>query len=382
MMEPFGTQATLGPAATPLSQLGDMRVPVLHETTRTRPAAGCFLAPEWNELAQRLAALPYLQLGWAQAWWQAFGQGEPQLHSVRRAGRLAAVAPLTRRNGLLESTANYHTPHFGLLAEDYPASLALAAALFADQPTHVSLSALDPDGESLRACRQAAADAGYRVVLRPFQRSLYLQLKGEWREYELRLGRNLLRNLKRARRQLQAQGVLDLDIVTGGAELERHLQEAFILEASGWKGATGTAIQSDARTRRFYTALARWAADRGILRLFFLRVGGRPLAMYFALQEHGACHLLKGGYDAGFGRYSPGSLLMHMTLHTCFASGLSRVEFNGDAEPYKFSWATTLREYQRFDAFAPTMAGQLSWAAFTYNRSVTSRLRQQLKFSH
>ena len=329
-------------------------------------------------MASRLEALPYLHHGWAQAWWRAFGLGEPELRVVRRAGRLAGVLPITRRGKILESPANYHTPGFGLLAEDRASALLLAESLFADQPTHISLTSLHPEGDSMEACRSAAEDAGYRVVIRPFLKSLYLDVQGTWEDYEQGLSNNLLRDLRKSGRALEREGRVSVDVERGGERLDDSLREAFIVEASGWKGAAGTAIQSDPRTQRFYTAIGRWAGDAGSLRLFMLRVDRRPLAMCFALQSHGVCHLLKAGYDPAYGRYSPGKLLMHAMIKECFRSGLSRIEFNGDAEPYKLSWTETSHEYQRLEAFAPTVAGQLAWAGFTYSRPVATRLRERL----
>lgn len=351
--------------------------PFLHATHPYFPVAEG-LATEWMDLATRLTAPPHLQSGWAEAWWRAFGMGTPELRTLRREGRLVGILPIARRNKLLESPANYHTPGFGLLTEDRAAANALAGELFGDAPTHVSLTSLDPDAGSLEAFRTAAEDAGYRVVIRPFTKSLYLDVKGDWQGYERALSRNLLRDLRKSMRGLEREGKVSVDVMRGGEHLEDRMREAFVVEASGWKGAAGTAIQSDPRTQRFYTAIGRWAAERGTLRLYTLRVDRRPLAMCFALQQHGVCQLLKAGYDPAFGAYSPGKLLMHAMFRDCFESGVQRIELNGDAEPYKLSWADESHEYQRLEAFAPSVAGQLAWAAFTYSRPVASRLRERL----
>src|SRR5207247_10269646 len=68
-----------------------------------------------------------------------------------------------------------------------------------------------------------------------------------------------------------------LEVVDGSERLDELLEEGFRVEASGWKSRAGTAIASRPDTRRFYTDVARWASDRGWLRLAFLRLGGRAL---------------------------------------------------------------------------------------------------------
>lgn len=336
------------------------------------------LAPEWDELATRVGALPYLRPGWVAAWWRAFGDGALEIRTLRRGGRLAAVLPVARRRDALRSATNFHTPCSGLLAEDPAAASELARALFADRAGRVSIESLDADGDSMRACQGAAEAMGYRYVVRPFQRSPYLEVQGTWGAYEARLGRSLLADVRRSRRRLGRLGPIRLDVRDGHAHLEERLAEAFGVEASGWKGISGTAIQSHPETAAFYADVARWAAERNTLRLYFLRLGARPIAVYYALVDRGTCHLLKGGYDAAFRRYSPGKVLMHAVLARAFRERLARVDFHGDAERYKLAWAGAVREQVRFEAFSPAPFGQLAWAAQAHARPAAVRVLRGL----
>jgi CelD/BcsL family acetyltransferase involved in cellulose biosynthesis len=333
---------------------------------------------EWDDLSERTGAPPFLRPGWVAAWWSAFGTGRLEIRTVRRAGRLAAVLPIASRHRALRSATNYHTPRFGLLAEDPSAATELARTLFEEKPRRLSIEALDPAGSSMNALQLAGAEAGYRTLVRPFQRSPYLAINGEWNEYESRLSKNLTVDLRKSQRRLARQGKLAVEIANGSDRLTELLEEAFSIEASGWKGASGTAIQSRPQTQRFYTDVARWAAGRGVLRIFFLRLDQRPLAMLYALEESGVCHLLKSGYDPSAARFSPGKLLMRAVVSHCFSTGLTRIEFHGDAEPYKLCWADGVEEQKRFDAFPDSAAGQLVWATQAYGRPVAKRILRSL----
>src|SRR5690349_9399633 len=125
------------------------------------------IAPEWDELATRTGALPYLRPGWVAAWWRAFGDGELEIRTLRRGGRLAAVLPVARQRDALRSVTNFHTPSSGLLAEDPGAAAELARTLFADHARRVSIESLDAGGASMEACRCAAEAMGYRYAVRP-----------------------------------------------------------------------------------------------------------------------------------------------------------------------------------------------------------------------
>jgi CelD/BcsL family acetyltransferase involved in cellulose biosynthesis len=353
--------------ARPGTALSD--IPVQSTVLSIEPLVG-----EWDELASRVGATLFVRPGWVAAWWRAFGAGHLEIRTLRRNGRLVAVLPMARRFGALRSVTNYHTPRSGLLAEDWSAETELARTLFTGDPRLVSIAPLDPYGASMEACRQAAEKAGYRVVVRPFQRSPYMDIKGDMAEYESRLSRNLVADLHRSQQRLDRQGKVSVEIARGHERLEELLREAFAIEASGWKGSYNSAIQSRPETRGFYTDVARWAAARGLLRLFFLRLDQRPLAMLYALEEGGICNLLKGGYDPTCGRFSPGKLLMRAVVSHCFATGLSRLECHGDAETYKLRWAGAVDERKRFEAFSPSPAGLFAWAARVYGRPAAKRV--------
>ena len=95
--------------------------------------------------------------------------------------------------------------------------------------------------------------------------------------------------------------------------LDSLLTEGFAIESAGWKAAGGTAIVSRAETEGFYREVAAWAAQRGWLRLAFLRLDGRALAFEFAIEEGGVYYALKSGFDPAYRAFSPGTLLIHCT---------------------------------------------------------------------
>jgi hypothetical protein len=90
----------------------------------------------------------------------------------------------------------------------------------------------------------------------------------------------------------------------GTSGLDALLDEGFRVEGAGWKGQTGTVIIASSTTRRFYTQVARWAAERGWLRLCFLRLDGHPVAFDYNVHAGRVYYGLKGGYDEAFRRFA------------------------------------------------------------------------------
>lgn len=369
----------------PLPRLPGMLVPEFSDFCETHPQPRILhglpdaeTLAAWGELAARSKAPPFLHPGWLRCWWPAFGSGGLEIKGLWRQGELTAALSLGRRQGQWESTANFHTPVFGIVAADPSAAMSMARELFRDAPPRVSLTGLDPDGITFKVCKDAAEEAGFRVLTRPHLLSPYAEMEYGWNEYKRNLHSHLLRNLRRGRKQLEEQGQLVVEIVSGGPMLDARLDEAIRVEASGWKGKMGTAISSRPHTQEFYRQMAHWAAERGVLRLYLLRHAGRVLTMCLTLQQYGVCYMLKGGYDENFKRYSPGNILTEALLEDCANRGIRRVEIYGEAEAYKMNWATGTTQYLRLEVFAPTAAGHLALAAYRYSRPITSRVRQAL----
>jgi CelD/BcsL family acetyltransferase involved in cellulose biosynthesis len=333
------------------------------------------VADEWRRLADAAGAAPFLRPGWFTAWWGAFGAGRPEIVALRRpGGPLAALIPLRRRLGRVLSSTNWHTPQYGMLAADPGSAAALATTLFERRPFELSLGFVDGAAPEVDLYRAAAAAAGYRVLERTMQRSPYVVTTGSWETFaQERLSRNRRSQLGRARRRLEGEGRVELELADGRERLEEVLEEAFRIEASGWKGTNGTAITSRPDTRRFYRDVARWAAGEGWLRVAFLRLDGQATAMMYLLETDRTLYYLKGGYDPGFERFSPGVVLLGSVIEHAFRSDIDRVELLGGDERYKLAFTSDVHERLRFQAFATSAPGLLSWGAFSYGRPAARR---------
>jgi CelD/BcsL family acetyltransferase involved in cellulose biosynthesis len=337
------------------------------------------IAAEWDLLADRCRAVPFLRPGWIRAWWRAFGTGALQVVTMRRDARLVALVPLFRRRGSLNSTTNFHSHFFGLLAEDADAARALASTVVDSAVRRVAVGFLDSESPDLAELANAGKARRRRVLTRTLARPPYLDIHGTWAAYERGLSRNLRSDVRRCRRRLAEAGRVSFEIEDGGARLDELLGEGFRLEAAGWKVARGTAILSRPETERFYREVASWAAERGWLRLAFLRLDGRAVGFHYALEDGQTYYPLKGGYDPRYREFSPGKLMIHSTLSWAFSTGLARYEFLGGEAQYKNAWATASREIVLFQAFTPSAAGFANWALHAYGRPLAKSVLVALR---
>jgi CelD/BcsL family acetyltransferase involved in cellulose biosynthesis len=333
------------------------------------------IAEEWEELADRVGASPFVRPGWFAAWFDAFGDGEPTVLAVRDGERLAGVLPLVARRRRLRSPTNTHTPVFDLVAEDAETARVLAGELLGRRFHQLDLAYLDPGGPLFKAFSGAAGAPGRgpRILSTVLMRSPYVPLHGDFEAFRAGLPRNFRRQLDRRRRRLGELGELTFEFSDGGDDLDGLLDVGFELEASGWKVGEGTAIRSSERRIRFYRALAEWARSHGWLTLAFARLDGRPIAFDLCIEQGGRTYALKGGYDPEFAKYGASFLLIEETIARGYAAGGESYELLGDADDYKLQITDTVRERMVLQAFSRGPAGFARYLGYARVRPAVKR---------
>jgi len=197
----------------------------------------------------------------------------------------------------------------------------------------------------------------------------YLVLSGGWDALDRPREQEMVRRL----RKLGKLGEVELDVQDGNERLRELLDEGYAIEGSGWKTEQGTAILSQPETKLFYDRVAQWASARGILRLIFLRAGGRAVAFHFGLEDIGRYYFVKGGYDPELRAYAPGLLNMRAIIQWSCERGLDSFEFLGAPDAEKTAWTDLARDRVAVEAFAPTLAGRALGTAVVHGRPLAKR---------
>ena len=337
------------------------------------------LADEWEALVARVGATPFVNPGWFDAWWRAFGRGRLQVFALRRHGELAAVLPVAVRRGMRRSLTNWHTPELEVPAADPASRRALLQQVLETTRTPLELGMLTSGLADADDFDTAARKQGLRMLRRTIEYSPYVTIEGDYEAYEKTLAQRRRSELRRRRRRLSERGELTFEIADGKAGLDALLAEGFAVEGSGWKTEEGTAILSRPDTEAFYRYVAQWAAPRGSLRLAFLRLDGKPIAFHFTIEEGGSAYQLKGGYEPAFREFAPGQLLVQDMIRWAFARGLRTYEFLGADEAFKLDWTASLRERIALHAFPRSPGGAVAWTAQSYGRPLAKRARDLVR---
>jgi CelD/BcsL family acetyltransferase involved in cellulose biosynthesis len=292
---------------------------------------------------------------------------------ARRASDMVGVIALENGKRQHHSMTNWHTPRFEPLSLDLPAAKALASTAL--RAGRLSLSFVETESDALEAVIGEARRAGYRVRLRDADESPEVAISGPWDDYFPTISKNMRREFKRRQKRLSAIGEMQFETQDGSSNVDACVREAFAVEAASWKGAAGTAVATEGETMAFYLAVARWAAERGWLRVCFLRLDGRAIASDFALEANGVFYSMKGGYDPAYSEYSPGRLMDGLEIQRAHELGLRRFEFGGDAEHHKLQWRPQFRQLVNVDAFSPTLSGRLQGLVAVEGRAAARSVR-------
>lgn len=332
------------------------------------------LEPEWERLVARTGMHPFMRPGWLSAWHEAFGVGPLEIFVARRGGELVGVLPLQRGRGALVSLSNWHTPEFEPVCVDDAVARELVAAATLRASRRVDIGFLPRSGSGQRLVGEEVQTRA-RCLVRTIERSPYVQLEGDWESYDAALPGKRRADLRRRRRRLDDIG--EVTMAREEEDLERLLAEGFEVEASGWKGQRQTAIAAQPVVRRFYERIARWAAEEGLLALWFLRIDGRPAAFAFCLADARAHYVLKIGFDNEFSRHAPGLVLTREMIRSAFQAGLSSYEFLGAEDKYKLIWTDHLHDRERLQIFPRAVPGLLEHAAWTRGRPLVKRMMRR-----
>jgi len=182
-------------------------------------------------------------------------------------------------------------------------------------------------------------------------------------------------NLRRARRIAESFGPVTTEILTPRPdEIGRLLDEAYAVEAAGWKSREGSPLARDRLLGEFFRRYAAAAAETGELRVCFLRIGGRAAAMKLASVTGNRFWLLAMGFAEEYERCSPGTLLLIDTISYAARSGLDAYELLGGDEP----WVRALNPIQRPCVAMRTYPFGLR-GAIAFASDASDRMRSRLR---
>jgi len=268
---------------------------------------------------------------WASIWWRHFGRGRQLLVTLcrDRNGRLSALLPLyvSRRWPLRVARFLGHGPadQLGpLCRQEHRTSTAIALRrTLADVGCQVFL------GDTLHAGERWSQRLGADV----YSNASNPVLRLEWSSWDDYLDSRTANFRSQVRRRERALGKLGLRyrLCEQRNRLDRDLDVFFRLHRGRW----GDETSNVARTEAFHREFAACAFERGWLRLWFLEVGGEPVAAWYGLRWTGIDWYYQAGRNRLWDRFGVGFVLLSHSIREAIRDGMHEYRFGRGDEHYK-----------------------------------------------
>jgi CelD/BcsL family acetyltransferase involved in cellulose biosynthesis len=357
------------------------------------------LRPEWSDLlGDSDTQNVFLTWEWLYTWWEHLGAPlRPVLLTVRRQGRLEAVAPFVargwdvRRLQLYRSLAFLGTPlRSGNVGSDYldvivrrgcPEALAELGTALTRRGRVLDLAQVAGDGSAVDRLVQGLRATEWSVRSQDTGLCPVVDLAGHtWDSYLASRGREHRYGVQRKLRGLGK--AFDVRFESASTEAARGpaLRVLLDLHQRRWrdkKDADPSDAFSTPALRAFHETFTRLALERGWLRLFVLRLNGADAAALYGLRYGRTFSFYQSGFDPAYARYGVGAVTMALSIQAAIEEGADLYDLLHGTEEYKFHWANRTRPLVRMAAFPPRPQGRVAAvlaAAAAHLRPVARRV--------
>ena len=344
--------------------------------TISEPEEFAALEGRWDALVRAMPRpSPFLLHGRLLSWWKCYGAGARLNVAVaERGGQLVGAAPLAvfPAGGLrtMAFLGRRQAPLADLLlAQGENGAVAQGLVAEAGRARYDLLSVAGLPGDSRLA---AVLGRGCACVERGGAPVMDMH-DGLGEGFQRTVG---TKKRRKRRRQLEAEGRLEVELARRPGELAAALEDAFTVHRARWEGRPdGSAFVTPAGMR-FQRAAVQALADQDVARILTLKLDGRPIAFELFYAFCGRMYLHRGTFDPAYARFSTGMICMQEAIQAGAAEGLEEVEFLGGDEPYKLLFADRREPLHEGLGLASTPQGLLAVHTKLGAVAVRSRLKR------
>jgi CelD/BcsL family acetyltransferase involved in cellulose biosynthesis len=332
------------------------------------------LRPEWSSLLDsNKSNCFFLTWEWLYTWWRHLaGDRRLYLLAVRTDDELVALAPFCVtprfRFGHLLETVEFlgsgfaGSDYLDIIAKEGYEQIAVTALSthLARQPYALRLTNVKSDS--------LAADLSQKLhqsqwTLTDLQINIcpYVPLSGmTWESYLGTLGSEHRYNFRRKLQRINKEFTVERDTPRSFHQCHRDLDATVALHNLRWDGRGRSDAFHTPELIAFHRDIAPLAFARRWLRLYVLRLNGRPAASLYGFLYGGKFYFYQSGFDPAFAKCSVGLLTMGLAIQDALKEHAVEFDLLHGDESYKSHWAPLQRGIRRFELFPANTLGRFS----------------------
>jgi CelD/BcsL family acetyltransferase involved in cellulose biosynthesis len=297
-------------------------------------------------------------------------EGEEQLLSVMPL-YTEKVPYLKIKLPVLKSMTNWHSHRFDMLARDNGEELfikTIKTAFKTGRENLMLLQFVPKDSQILKWLESVCKKMNWKYIITEHSTNCQVLKAPTFDEYYEQLDSKFKRNVRAAEKKAQSKSKPTLCQLKSKDELDNFLERGFAIEASGWKGSNGTAINNNDSVKKFYAGVAKDLYDRGEFQAYLLKDDQDDLAFLYCIKGFGNIRALKIGSNENFRAIAPGMLITKEVLTHLHNEGNFNVwDFCGGQARWKKDWGTASETLYNVTIYNNNLLGKLLFyiGAFT-----------------
>jgi CelD/BcsL family acetyltransferase involved in cellulose biosynthesis len=332
------------------------------------------LKVEWDDLLESSnSQCLFLTWEWLHTWWKHLAvDRQTSILALRCGITLAALAPFVVRNPCLSRGRVFPVQEFlgsGNAGSDYldfivrkgcePEAREAFACHLAGERLMFDWTQLKRIGCFAAGVASILDEKGWRVSETRTNTCPFIHLAGEsWESYLATLGAEHRYNFNRKWKRINRDYVVQFEQVRTREQCDESIDLIVTLHNMRWHERGGSDAFHTRGLIDFHREFSQIALERGWLRLYVLRLDGKPAAGLYGFLYHRTFYFYQSGFDAAYDKYSVGLVTMGLAIKRAIEEGAEEFDLLHGDEEYKAHWSNGSRELGRLELYPP---GRLGW---------------------
>ena len=365
-------------------------------TVETIGEASSFAAlrQEWDELLHSSASdRLFLTWEWLYTWWKHLaGNRQLSILAFRREGELAALAPFGLRPPTLSPWRPLPVLEFlgnGNVGSDYldvivrrgcePDTWRALAARLAGKRLMLEWTQLRQGDCQAAGVAAALGENGWSVAETETNTCPFIPLAGRsWESYLATLGAEHRYNFHRKWKRLNRDYAVQFEQVRTEQQCRESIDLVITLHNLRWRDRGGSDAFHTSGLVEFHQEFSQIALERGWLRLYVLRLDGKPAACLYGFLYRRIFYFYQSGFAATFDKYSVGLVTMGLAIKSAIEEGAEEYDLLHGNEAYKSHWSSDSRQLGRLEVYPPRGLGWICRSSVELDRSSRRLARRVL----
>jgi len=196
-----------------------------------------------------------------------------------------------------------------------------------------------------------------------------------WESYLATLSAEHRYNFHRKWKRLNRDYIVSFEQVRTQEQCDESIDLVIAQHNLRWRDRGGSDAFHTPDLVEFHQEFCQIALERGWLRLYVLRLDGRPAACLYGFLYARTFYFYQSGLDAAYDKHSVGLVTMGLAIRSAIEEGAEEYDLLHGSEAYKSHWSRDSRNLGRLEMYPPQGLGWMS-RSYKRRRTMWSRTRK------